>query len=147
MTRAVLHFHIFGAFQYFPLFFLHSALPASPRICRSPGPTHVCSPSSPQKRCAARPEIWQHNRPTTKPDRHKSTVDAATHPTRVPFQRRHALAGRHVPHLELIVPAPRNDAPPVRRYGNTFNLQRRHITRVLQKQMTRAARSPCALSA
>ena len=26
--------------------------------------------------------------------------DAATHAARVPFQRRHAFAGRHVPHLE-----------------------------------------------
>ena len=147
MTRAVLHFHIFGAFLYFPFFFHSSALPASPRVRRSRGPTHIYSPSSSQKRCAARPEIWQHNRPTTRTHDHKSSTKSgrrAPHPIGHVY-RRHAFAGLGVPHLE--VPAPRNDAPPVRRYGNTFNLQRRHITRVLQKQMTRAARSPCALSA
>ena len=57
----------------------------------------------------------------------------ATHPTRVPFQRRHALAGLEVPHLERGVLRPRHDAPPVRRDGNAPDLRRRHIiTKVLQ---------------
>ena len=58
----------------------------------------------------------------------------------MPFQRRHALAGLHVPHLEhswriiMIMPITRHDAPPVRRDGNTISLQRRHIiTKVPQK--------------
>ena len=58
-------------------------------------------------------------------------ADAATHAMRVPFQRRHAFAGRHVPHLERAVVRPRHDAPPVRKHCNGIDLQRRHIiTRV-----------------
>ena len=57
-------------------------------------------------------------RPTTNTHHHKSTVDAATHDHRVPFQRRHAFAGRHVPHLERVVARRRHDAPPVRKHGN-----------------------------
>ena len=65
-------------------------------------------------------------------------MDAATHSVRVPFQRRHASTGRHVPHLEhswipIIIPVTRNDAPPVRKHGNAIDLRRRHIiTKVLQ---------------
>ena len=61
-------------------------------------------------------------------------MDAATHAPRVPFQRRHAFAGRHVPHLERVVGRRRHDAPPVRKHGNAPDLRRRHIiTKVLQK--------------
>jgi hypothetical protein len=56
----------------------------------------------------------------------------ATHGVRVPFQRRHALAGRHVPHLERLVPRPRNEAPPVRKHRNAQNLRRRHIITKVQ---------------
>ena len=66
---------------------------------------------------------------------HKSTVDAATHFIRVPFQRRHTLARRHVPHLERPVVRPRNNAPPVRRYGNALDLLRSQI-------ITKAQRTP-----
>ena len=48
----------------------------------------------------------------------------------MPFQRRHALAGRHVPHLERVVARPRHDAPPVRKHSN---LQGRHITERTQR--------------
>ena len=49
------------------------------------------------------------------------------------MQRLHALAGRHVPHLERLVARRRHDAPPVRRYGNAIDLRRRHIiTKVLR---------------
>ena len=48
----------------------------------------------------------------------QSTVDAATHDVRVPFQRRHAFAGRQVPDLERLVVCPRNDAPPARKQCN-----------------------------
>ena len=44
------------------------------------------------------------------------------HPMRVPFQRRHTLAGRHVPHLERVVVRRRHDAPPVRGDGNARDL-------------------------
>ena len=58
---------------------------------------------------------------------------------RVPFQRRHAFAGRHVPHLERIVVRPRNDAPSVRKHRDATDLQRRHIiTKV--RQIVDAAR-------
>ena len=56
----------------------------------------------------------------------------ATHSIRVPFQRRQAFAGRHVPDLERLVVRRRHDAAPVRRYGNTIDLQRRHIITKLQ---------------
>ena len=83
-------------------------------------------------RRAARPETRQRPRPTTKPDHHKSTVDAATHFVRVPFQRRHAFAGRHVPHLERVVFRRRHDAPPVRKHGNAADLRRRHVITKVQ---------------
>ena len=64
----------------------------------------------------------------------KSTADAATHFIRVPFQRRHAFAGRHVPDLERAVARPRNDAPPVRKFRNAKDLRRRQIiTEIPQK--------------
>ena len=79
----------------------------------------------------SRPERLQRPRPTTKTRHHKSTADAATHTTRVPSQRRHALAGRHVPDLDLtlviLVVRPRDDAPPVRKHGNAFDLRRSQI--------------------
>ena len=60
----------------------------------------------------------------------------ATHALRVPFQRRHALAGRHVPHLEhsslIIIPITRNDAPPVRKHGNALDLRRSQIITKVQ---------------
>ena len=59
--------------------------------------------------------------------------DAATHSVRVPFQRRHALAGRHAPHLERLVPRRRHDAPPVRKHGNARDLRRRHIITKVQR--------------
>ena len=48
----------------------------------------------------------------------------ATHPFRVPFQRRHAFAGRHVPHLERVVgiSSSRHDAPLVRKHRNALDL-------------------------
>ena len=59
---------------------------------------------------------------------------AAPHAFRVPFQRCHAFAGRHVPHLERVVARRRNDAPPVRKHGNALDLQRKQIiTKVPQK--------------
>ena len=67
-------------------------------------------------------------------------ADAATHAVRVPFQRRHAFAGRRVPHLQRSglmhsqERSPGHDAPTVRRHGNAPGLRRRHIiTKVLQK--------------
>ena len=68
----------------------------------------------------------------------------------VPSQRRHALAGRHVPHLEhswrIIRPITRNDAPPVRKHGNAQDLQRSQI--ITKVQWTpQNGRSPSALSA
>ena len=56
----------------------------------------------------------------------------ATHPMRVPFQRRHAFAGRYVPHLERVVGRPRNDAPPVRKHRNAQNLRRSQIITKVQ---------------
>ena len=56
----------------------------------------------------------------------------ATHSLRVPFQRRHASTGRHVPHLERVVARPRNDAPPVRKHRNAPDLRRRHIITKVQ---------------
>ena len=70
----------------------------------------------------------------------------ATHPIRVPFQRRHAFAGRHVPDLERVVPRPRHDAPPVRKHGNAIDLRRRHIITKVQRT-PRAALLSSALSA
>ena len=62
-----------------------------------------------------------------------STVDAATHVIRVPFQRRHALAGRDVPDLERLVARPRHDAPPVRKHGNAIDLRRSQIITKVQR--------------
>ena len=56
----------------------------------------------------------------------------ATHGIRVPFQRRHALAGRHVPHLERLVARRRHDAPPVRKHGNARDLRRSQISTKVQ---------------
>jgi hypothetical protein len=56
----------------------------------------------------------------------------------VPFQRRHALAGLNVPHLEhswgirTISSVTRNDAPPVRKHGNALDLQRSQIITKVQ---------------
>ena len=75
----------------------------------------------------------------------QSTVDTATHPTRVPFQRRHALAGRHVPHLERVVVRPRHDAPPVRKHGNAIDLRRSQISTKVQRTPQRTS-SECPLS-
>ena len=63
---------------------------------------------------------------------HKSTADAATHGSRVPFQRRQAFAGRHVPHLERPVERRRNDAPPVRKHRNALDLRRSQIITKVQ---------------
>jgi hypothetical protein len=57
----------------------------------------------------------------------------ATHGPRVPFQRRHALAGRHVPDLERLVLRRRHDAPPVRKHGNTKDLRRSQIITKVQR--------------
>jgi hypothetical protein len=53
----------------------------------------------------------------------------APHGPRVPFQRRHAFAGRHGPHLERLVTIStrRKDAPPVRKHGNAMDLRRSQI--------------------
>ena len=56
----------------------------------------------------------------------------ATHSLRVPLQRRHAFAGRHVPDLERVVVRPRHDAPPVRKHRNARDLRRRHIITKVQ---------------
>ena len=85
-----------------------------------------------QTRRAARPETRQRARPTTKPDQHKRTADAATRSVRVSFQRRHALAGRDIPHLERLVGRPRHDAPPVWKHGNAPDLRRRQIITKVQ---------------
>ena len=53
-------------------------------------------------------------------------------PFRVPFQRRHAFAGRHVPHLERLVARRRHDAPPVRKHGNAIDLRRSQIITKVQ---------------
>ena len=66
-------------------------------------------------------------------------MDAATHGTRVPFQRRHAFTGRHVPQLERAVVRPRHDAPPVREHGNAKDLRRRHIITKVQWTPQRTA--------
>ena len=76
----------------------------------------------------------------------QSTVDAATHDRRVPFQRRHACAGRHVPYLERVVFRRRHNAPPVRRYGNAIDLRRSQISTKVQ-QTPRAAPNSSALAA
>ena len=60
-------------------------------------------------------------------------MDAARRGIRVPFQRRHALAGRHVPHLERPVVRPRHDAPPVRKHGNAIDLRRSQIITKVQR--------------
>ena len=76
----------------------------------------------------------------------------ATHLRRVPFQRRHAFTGRHVPHLEhswliTIFPITRHDAPPVRKHRNALDLQRRHIiTKVLQRGRRATTHSECPSS-
>ena len=59
-------------------------------------------------------------------------MDAATHVVRVPSQRRHAFAGRHVPDLERLVVRPRHDAPPVRKHGNAIDLRRSQIITKVQ---------------
>jgi len=64
---------------------------------------------------------------------HKSTADAATHAVRVPFQCRHAFAGRHVPHFKRLVVRRRHDAPPVRKHGNAIDLRRRQIITKVQR--------------
>ena len=48
------------------------------------------------------------------------------------FQRRHAFACRHVPHLDRVVKRPRNDAPPVRKHGNAIDLRRSQIITKVQ---------------
>ena len=69
----------------------------------------------------------------------------ATHPIRVPSQRRHAFAGRHVPDLERLVGGRRHDAPPVRRDGNTIDLRRSQIITKVQRTPQRT-RSECPRS-
>ena len=51
---------------------------------------------------------------------------------RVPFQRRHAFAGRHVPDLERVVARRRHDAPPVRKHRNAPDLRRSQIITKVQ---------------
>jgi len=68
-------------------------------------------------------------------------VDAAMHVFRVPFQRRHASTGRHVPHLERLVARRRHDAPPVRKHRNALDLQRRHITTTVLQNADAASRT------
>ena len=67
------------------------------------------------------------------------------HPTRVPLQRRHAFAGRHVPHLdltlEILVVPPRHDASPVWKHGNAVDLRRRHIITKVQQKVNAARRT------
>ena len=75
----------------------------------------------------------------------KSTVDAATHSFPVPFQRRHASAGRHVPDLERLVLRRRHDAPPVRKHCNARDLRRREIITKVQRTPQRTA-SECPSS-
>ena len=71
----------------------------------------------------------------------------APHLIRVPSQRRHALAGRHVPHLEHSWSVPplytvtRNDASPVRKHGNAEDLRRRHIITTEQQKVDAARRT------
>ena len=48
------------------------------------------------------------------------------------FQRRHAFAGRHVPHLERVVVRPGHDAPPVRKHCNAADLRRSQIITQVQ---------------
>ena len=61
------------------------------------------------------------------------------HITRVPFQRRHALAGRHVPHLKRVVARPRHDAPPVRKHRNAIDLRRSQIITKVQRTPQRTS--------
>ena len=70
----------------------------------------------------------------------------ATHPIRVPLQRRHTFPRRHVPDLERLVARPRHDAPPVRKHGNAPDLRRSQI--ITKVQWTpRNARNASGLSA
>ena len=90
----------------------------------------------------ARPETRQRNEPTTKPDHHKSTVDAVTHalgPLPARTQTRSPA-----PHLERVVARPRHDAPPVRKYGNAMNLRR---SQIITKTVDAATQLPSALPA
>ena len=63
----------------------------------------------------------------------------APHGQRVPSQRRHALACRHVPDLERLVARRRHDAPPVRKHGNAPDLRRSQIITKLQWTPQRTA--------
>ena len=68
----------------------------------------------------------------------------------MPLQRRHALAGRHAPHLEHTWtpkrgPITRNDAPPVRKHGNAVDLRRSHIITKVQRTPQRTV-SECPFS-
>ena len=59
------------------------------------------------------------------------------------MQRRHAFAGRHVPHLERLVVRRRHDALPVRKHCNAKDLRRRHInTKNTTKSGRRATHGP-----
>ena len=71
----------------------------------------------------------------------------ATHPIRVPFQRRHAFPRRHVPDLERAVARRRNDAPPVRKHGNAIDLRRRLIITKVQRTPQRTLfECPCSVA-
>ena len=80
---------------------------------------HALSPT--QTRRAARPETWQRYTTSSRNGQIITKVQRTPQRTylRVPFQRRHAFAGRHVPDLERPVVRPRHDAPPVRKHAAT----------------------------
>ena len=63
----------------------------------------------------------------------------------MPFQRRHASTGRHVPHLERLVVRRRHDAPPVRKHRNAIDLRRRRIITNVQRTPQRT-HSECPFS-
>ena len=65
----------------------------------------------------------------------------------MPFQRRHTLAGRHVPHIERVVPRRRHDAPPVRKHGNARDLRRSQIITKVQRTPQRTPNEcPCSVA-
>ena len=80
-----------------------------------------------QTRRAARPETRQRQRTHDEARSSQKYTGRRNARDRVPFQRRHAFAGRHVPHLERVVGRPRHDAPPVRKHGNAPDLRRSHV--------------------
>ncbi len=74
--------------------------------------------------------------------RKKTREDAAPHVTRMPFQRRDALARGRVPHLDRLVRRPGDDAPAVGEDGDAEDLKDREITHTQEKQQRRRRATP-----